>query len=564
MRSASDVKLRGYSLHAVRVAVFAAIILLIHLQHRKLSSRRSDLPALTPSQAAEFYAEVAELTPPNSNGSQVVLNDSGNPMGSVLQTSPQSDRIIGFSGPTNALVAFDGQERIAGVKILSSQDTRDHVNQVRSDPAFLKSFIGMTREEVLAANEIDVVAGATLTSLAIREGINARLGGTRGSLKFPDPLSLESLQAFFPQVASIRPSDGDVTVWLAFGSNGKEVGSAIRTVPATDNIIGYQGPTESVIVRDSEGKAVGVFVGESYDNQPYVDYVREDKYFREQFAGMSLDELANLDLQAAGVEGVSGATMTSIAVAEGVVVAAKQQIELREAQRTNDGILAGLSKHDVGTAMVVGLGMVIGMTSLRSNSLVRVGFQLVVVGYLGLTTGNLLSQAMTVGWAQHGVPWRSAGGLAILSIAALSLPIFSRRNLYCTHLCAHGAAQQLLKRRRVRQIKVPRSLQTLLRLVPVLLLAWCIIVGMTSLGFSLVDIEPFDAYVFRIAGVATVTIAVAGLVASFFVPMAYCKYGCPTGALLNFLRLNGRSDRWSVRDWVAVGYLALAILLSFG
>ena len=89
-----------------------------------------------------------------------------------------------------------------------------------------------------------------------------------------------------------------------------------------------------------------------------------------------------------------------------------------------------------------------------------------------------------------------------------------------------------------------------------MLLAWCVLVGMTTLGFSLVDIEPFDAYVFRIAGWATITVAVVGLAASLFVPMAYCRYGCPTGAVLQWLRFHTGSDRWSIRDWAALALLS--------
>jgi polyferredoxin len=77
----------------------------------------------------------------------------------------------------------------------------------------------------------------------------------------------------------------------------------------------------------------------------------------------------------------------------------------------------------------------------------------------------------------------------------------------------------------------------------------------------LVDIEPFDAYLFPVAGWATITIALVGLAASLFVPMAYCRYGCPTGALLQFLRFNAASDRWSSRDWVAATYTGLAAVL---
>ncbi|MEJ6524143.1 MAG: hypothetical protein QNL65_08200, partial [Opitutales bacterium] len=45
-------------------------------------------------------------------------------------------------------------------------------------------------------------------------------------------------------------------------------------------------------------------------------------------------------------------------------------------------------------------------------------------------------------------------------------------------------------------------------------------------------LEPFDGYVWEVAGVVTIAIALISLHTSAFVPMAYCRYGCPTGAML--------------------------------
>ena len=151
-----------------------------------------------------------------------------------------------------------------------------------------------------------------------------------------------------------------------------------------------------------------------------------------------------------------------------------------------------------------------------------------------------------------------AFGLILLAAAALSIPVATRRNLYCSHLCPHGAAQQLVKNRIPWRLKLTSRIRSLLRAVPGLLLVGCVVVGMTSSRFSLVDIEPFDAYVWRIAGWATISIAIVGLVAAMFVPMAYCRFGCPTGALLEFVRFHGKADQWSRRDWVAVGSLLVA------
>ena len=41
------------------------------------------------------------------HGGQTVVDDQDDPLGFVVQTSPQSDEVIGYSGPTNTLIAFD-------------------------------------------------------------------------------------------------------------------------------------------------------------------------------------------------------------------------------------------------------------------------------------------------------------------------------------------------------------------------------------------------------------------------------------------------------------------------
>ena len=98
-------------------------------------------------------------------------------------------------------------------------------------------------------------------------------------------------------------------------------------------------------------------------------------------------------------------------------------------------------------------------------------------------------------------------------------------------------------------------------MIPWLLVAFVILVAMLHLNVNLAGIEPFDAYVFRTAGIATIVIAIVGLVAARFVPMAYCKYGCPTGAVLDFLWAHGRPDKFTRRDVAALALLLLAVAL---
>lgn len=552
-----------HGVHACRVGLLVCIAVLMRLQQQAILSA-------TPANEVPELGEVNELYPraralqPARDGRVTVLDENDSELGYVIQTSPISDHIIGFSGSTNVLIGFSAQDTVVGLRIQSSGDTREHVRQVSEDELFLSSLNGLSTEQA-KAHAFDAVSGATLTSLAIGQSVALRLGSTAtASLRFPDPPSLEVVQTLVPAARRVEQVSG--SRYRVFDQDDDEVGSVLRTSPAADNTIGYQGPTDALVGLDLGGKVVGVAVGKSYDNEPYVGYVREDDYFRSTFNKLDLRTLAEFDLLENQVEGVSGATMTSMAVADGIVLAAQDAV--KQLKANSDASTARKphffslwTPHDWGTALCVMLGAVIGLTKLRANRTLALVWKGVLIGYLGIVAGSLLSQAMFVGWAARGVPTTSSFGLVVLALAALCVPIATRRNLYCSHLCPHGAAQQLLKNRLRTRWRMSARWRTCLRFIPALLLLWCLIVAMGGLTFSLVDIEPFDAWVFRIAGWATITIAIVGLVASMFVPMAYCRYGCPTGALLEFLRFNAKANQWSMRDWVATGYFVLAVCI---
>jgi Na+-translocating ferredoxin:NAD+ oxidoreductase RnfG subunit len=433
------------------------------------------------------------------------------------------------------------------------------VQQVKDDLHFLAGFRGLKLGE--KPPRIAAVAGATLTSYAILEAVQRRLGQPPASLKFTEPPTLSEVQSLFPTASSFVIDADDPSVLRVRAADESPLGWILRTSPAADNIIGYQGPTDVLIGFSAEGKSVGVVLRKSYDNEPYVGYVRDDDYFRHYFDGKTITELSQLDLKSSGVEGVSGATMTSLAVAKGLFAAAQQR--QADEQRTAAASLSNETKHsipwnEIGSVVVVLSGISLSFSRWRGEFYVRLIWQGIVIGYLGLFHGTLLAQALFVGWAQNGVPL-NAIGLICLALAAITMPIFTKRNVYCSQLCPHGAVQQLTLRWIQPRWQVPTYVKGWLLLLPAILLLWCLLVGMLHWPFSLVDIEPFDAYIWRVAGGATLAIAIVGIVASCFVPMAYCKYGCPTGALLEYLRFHARSERWTRADSFALVCLLTAI-----
>ena len=493
-----------------------------------------------------------------------------------------ADHILGFSGPTDVLLIFDGQEQLIATRVISSRDTKEHVRQVVQDPNFLKSLNGRSRAELLNLSDIDAVSGATLTSFSVLESIRLRLSKTeplalsrapRGSLKFPHPPRLEDIKLLYPDAASILLSAESEVRWQVFDPGNHPLGYVLRASPVADNNVGYQGPTDLLMAVDVNNLVTGIAVVESYDNEPYVGWVREDQYFRSRFSGRSIQALAALESE--DVEGVSGATMTSQAVARSLQMTAQAFVDEQQSLKMERRIAVTphqkssgfdlsrvLTLRNLSTIGITLFGCILGLTHLRGIRSLRILFQCLLIGWLGLINGDMVSQALLLGLAQSGISWQNAFGLTFLTAAALVLPLTTGRNVYCTHLCPHGAVQQLIRRRIPWQLRLSVSVTRWLKWIPLLIIAWVIAIGMRHLSFSAVDVEPFDAWLWRIGGTGTIAIAIFGLIASFFIPMAYCRFGCPTGALLNYVsHSSGRS--FNRRDYAAALLLATAAAVMF-
>jgi polyferredoxin len=110
---------------------------------------------------------------------------------------------------------------------------------------------------------------------------------------------------------------------------------------------------------------------------------------------------------------------------------------------------------------------------------------------------------------------------------------------------------------------VPKSFSRLLEKMPLVLLVVVLLTALLGWRVNLNALEPFDAYLVRVAGWSTIIIAVVGLIASLFVPLAYCRYGCPTGALLKFIRYSGHADHFGKRDFAALGLTLIALGVTY-
>jgi len=371
------------------------------------------------------------------------------------------------------------------------------------------------------------------------------------------PVRVAEAKELIPEASSMEADHGPRQGWHLLDAEGRQIGYIVRTQPFCRDVIGYCGITDTLVALDAKGRIAGLKIRSSEDTKRHVEDVATDRQFMKIWKGMSWEQVANLDLKAAGIDGVSGATQTSMGIARSLVK------RFAMAERVVPPPPWQIGVRDIGLAIIMLLGGIMCFARPRGHPHLRRYFQALVVVYVGFLTGDLISQSLLAGYARAGMNWRLAPGLALFVTAAFIVPWATGRPFYCQHLCPYGALQEWVGRKD-RRWSMPPALDGILRILPIGLLAVMLVVIMWSLPLDPADIEPFDAFVIKSAGWATITMAVAGLIAARFIPQAYCRYGCPTGALLEFARARGKNDRFGWRDWAALLLVLCAALLAAG
>lgn len=374
------------------------------------------------------------------------------------------------------------------------------------------------------------------------------------------PVELHEVKAILPRAESLSVDHSDRMGLFVLDENNQTIGYAIRTSPVSDEIIGYCGPSDTLVVFEQKtGKVAGLAIRSSGDTTSHVNDVRANQYFMDRWKEYAWDQIAGLDLERGEIEGVSGATMTSM----GLAYAIRNRIRYSKQQEQSVTPFRFAAKDAFLISFTVG-ACLLTFTRLKRFHWLRKLFKIAAFIYLGFVTGDLLAESLFAGWAKYSVPWRQLSGLVLLAGAAILVPWSSRRNIYCQTLCPHGTAQEFLGKiiPHQKKFKIKPDVKRALRWIPGLLLGLILVIIFLKLPVDLAELEAFDAYLLTSAGIASIAIAVSGLVASIFVPQAYCHYGCPTGTIFEFVRSHGRADHFGKSDFVAGLFLLLALTLN--
>ena len=316
----------------------------------------------------------------------------------------------------------------------------------------------------------------------------------------------------------------------------------VNTKPLAKDVQGYGGPVPLKIhIKDGRVAAV-----EAEPNAESPDFFNRAKTLLNHWQGKEVDEAL-----AEEVDAVSGATFSSRAIIANMqrgLAYAKQRGQLGEegsvgALETSAPPIVGSEDGSVGALetgaspivalIVVLLGAVVPLFyNNRRLHLVQLAVNVVV---LGLWTGTFVSYTLFMRIFAGGVSLSAIGALAaplLMLIVALIYPLAGRSGHYCANVCPFGSAQELAGKLSRRKLRITPRILKLLSVLRNLLWGVLMALLLTGTCTAWIDYELFTAFLYSSASVWVTVLAALFLVLSVWVPRPYCRFVCPTGALI--------------------------------
>ena len=377
-------------------------------------------------------------------------------------------------------------------------------------------------------------------------GVAARFGAEGMDQWFPAPLKPADVEKWFPEADSLEEKEGTYRV----AGDGKTLGTVLRSSRMGISARGYNGTSDVIVCLDAAGgKVLGVgFLG-SRDNEPYINDVRDEVRYADGFAGKTPQEIIAEDIRNSPSLFTSGASYTNQAVCESVR-------EMLRRHLADAGAPGFPWKSSLALAWIAA-GVFLGVHKFGNRSAARIGYAAVSV-VAGVALGWMVSQDQLVGWGMNGFGVRGIMPLLALTAVALVVPAFTGKNVYCNRICPHGAAQMLAGRVVRKRFSLPPKIHAVMARLPWLTLLVLWMLAFLASGIPFAYFEPFETWSSGFVAFVPATIFTVGILAAFFLPQAYCHYGCPTGALLKFLTASPTA--WTRRDTVAAVLIAAACL----
>ena len=262
------------------------------IEQQKLASKMAALNTVLPG--CEYEQIEYEGISDDSALDEIFIgkNADGSIKGYALTANPQ-----GYGGEIPITLGVSEGGYVTQVYVGSLQETQGLGSRV-GDDAFKEQFIAIAADPDTLRNDVDTIAGATISSSAFVNAVQEMLTYTKGTL-------------------GIEPHAGDKDAILAEAAaiNGGDEGedAPVETTTNTYDVTGFA-PFKVDVTVDSNGKIVSVSVPENNETPGFgADLIADQSVF---------DALVGQDIATAQIDVKGGVTLTSNAINDALKQAA--------------------------------------------------------------------------------------------------------------------------------------------------------------------------------------------------------------------------------------------------
>ncbi len=295
----------------------------------------------------------------------------------------------------------------------------------------------------------------------------------------------------------------------------------INSTTLASDIIGFGGKTP-VKLHVKDGIITHIETLANAETPSFWEQLVDAKFLT-QWDNTPIEEAATMQVNA-----ISGATYSSVALAGNVQRAAQYAADV---QASSASPFSNITISTIAGQLVIILGAIITLGKFRNKWLITTQLILNVL-VLGLWCGSFLSLSTFVAWVSNGVNLSLSLVTFSMFIVIVIMPLFNRNGSYCHIYCPLGSAQELVGRIPSRKIKLSPATNKILNQLRYYILLILLFIMWLGLGFELMNYELFSAFIFTSASNVVLVLAAIVLILSSMIQRPYCRFICPTGALI--------------------------------
>ncbi len=334
-------------------------------------------------------------------------------------------------------------------------------------------------------------------------------------IEYTVKIDLDDCKVFFPGLESIQKVSN--LQFNFFDYSGELLGYAF----AYKGEHGYGGRVPLITFTNEDEVICGVLLGENFESKSYLSDIVENGILY-KWNGISRNKVSSIK-----VDAIAGATITSQAIISGV------QNSATTIQTVS--IFKLWSVENMISLFLLGVFVIACFFPKRAMKY-RTVLQVLSIVVFGFWLGRLISFVQIINWISGGVNWQIQFIMVILLTLSIVIPIIFGKAFYCTWVCPFGAAQELCGKACSKKIQIPVKGTKILKPLRERIFLALLVSLWLGFSFDLTLIEPFTIFSIKQVDYWIIGFASAFLLIGMFIPKAWCRFFCPVGFILEWIR----------------------------